>query len=159
MPGIMAAIVGTIAAFMASESQYGYSLYQIFPARAPVANSSALLAVQKRLSVDAGVGRTAILQAGYQLTALCTTLLIAVVSGIVTGKLMELSVWDEPRDHQLFDDSDYWLLPDEGFPEGKTTNELVDGIHVEQVYSNTDVDTVNGNVENTDNAEIVADKV
>ena len=72
---------------------------------------------------------------------------------------MELSVWDEPRDHQLFDDSDYWLLPDEGFPEGKTTNELVDGIHIEQVYSNTDVDTVNGNVENTDNAEIVADKV
>ncbi|KAK2179724.1 hypothetical protein NP493_476g04051 [Ridgeia piscesae] len=150
MPGIMAAIVGMFAALMASESQYGYSLYQIFPARSPVVNSTALFAVQKHLSVDPGVGRTAVLQAGFQLTTLCCTLLVAVVSGIVTGKLMQLSLWDEPKDHQLFDDSDYWLLPDEGFPEGKMVNEIVDGIHI---------DSITDNVENTNNVDIDAAKV
>ena len=55
---------------------------------------------------------------------------------------MQLSIWDDPKDHQLFDDSDYWLLPNEGFPEGEMASEIMDGIQIEPV---------NGNVETADN--------
>ena len=62
------------------------SLYEIFPARAPVANSTELLAINANLTVAAGDGRTATMQAGMQVVALVVTMVIAIVGGVLTGK-------------------------------------------------------------------------
>ena len=73
------------------------SLYRQFPARAPLANTTEFLEIRKYTnSVEPGLGRTASEQAGYQMVALCVTLAIAVVGGVVTGmqscfKLAELA--------------------------------------------------------------------
>jgi len=34
----------------------------------------------------------------------------------MTGTLLRLPIWDKPKDQQLYDDSSYWTLPEEGFP-------------------------------------------
>jgi len=30
--------------------------------------------------------------------------------------MLRLHYWQQPKDDQLFDDTSYWTLPDEGFP-------------------------------------------
>ena len=66
-------------------SSYCCSLYEIYPGRAP-ANVSDLALIQKHLpELEAGTGRSASVQAGYQMAALVTTLLFASVSGGITG--------------------------------------------------------------------------
>ena len=57
------------------------SLFEVFPARAPA--NSTILADESR---SAGV------QAAYQAAALGTTLLIAIVGGLVTGKVIVIII-------------------------------------------------------------------
>lgn len=85
MPGVLAGIVGAILAGMASESQYGLSLYQQFPARAPAKNSSQAHDNPALSLLTPGDGRSAGDQAGFQLLALGITIVIAVVGGLITG--------------------------------------------------------------------------
>ena len=69
-----------------------FSLYQIFPARAP-GNGTDLMAIQGALAgVEAGEGRTAGVQAGFQMAALAVTLLIAIISGSLVGMLTSYNV-------------------------------------------------------------------
>jgi hypothetical protein len=35
---------------------------------------------------------------------------------MLTGLFLRLSIWDQPRGEQVFDDSSYWTVPDDGFP-------------------------------------------
>ncbi|XP_022242749.1 ammonium transporter Rh type B-like [Limulus polyphemus] len=87
MPGIYAALVSAIVVSLASEDNYGYSLYEIFGYMSPAANSSKLAEIQSQYTeIEPGKGRTASLQAGYQLIALVTTLAVAIGGGIVTGQ-------------------------------------------------------------------------
>ena len=58
----------------------------MFPARAPLANSTELLDIQKHLEVEPGFNRSALGQGGYQMAALGVTMLIAIFSGVITGK-------------------------------------------------------------------------
>ncbi|XP_074652649.1 ammonium transporter Rh type B-B-like [Tubulanus polymorphus] len=113
MPGILAGIVGIIVTSQATETQYGKSLYQIFPAMAPVKNSTELAELQKTLSVDPGLGRTAAQQALFQLATLGMTLGMALVGGAITGFILKISIWDAPKSHDLFDDDNYWEVPEE----------------------------------------------
>ncbi len=62
------------------------SLFTIFPARAPVVNSTEYLDLQAAGKGVAGLGRSAGMQAGYQAAALVTTFVIAVVGGALTGR-------------------------------------------------------------------------
>lgn len=62
------------------------SLYLVFPARAP-SSSSDLTDAQLGLGIEAGDGRSAGVQAGFQLACLATTLGIAIAGGIATGIL------------------------------------------------------------------------
>ena len=61
------------------------SLFLVFPARAPT-SASELTAAQVGLGVGTGEGRSAAVQAGYQLACLATTLAIAIVGGLITGE-------------------------------------------------------------------------
>ena len=64
-----------------------FSLYQIFPARAPGMNSTELHVIQEVFSeVSAGDGRTGLVQGGYQILALVITLVIAIIGGLITGE-------------------------------------------------------------------------
>lgn len=88
MPGVLAGIVGAVLAGIASESQYGLSLYQQFPARAPAENSSQTHDNPGLSLLIPGDGRSAGDQAGFQLLALGVTLVIAVAGGLITGMCM-----------------------------------------------------------------------
>lgn len=71
MPGIIAAIGGTIAAASAGESAYGESIGKVFGAR------------------DGENGIDAAEQARYQLAALASTLIISIGGGIITGLVIK----------------------------------------------------------------------
>ena len=65
-----------------------FSLYQIFPERAPKNGTEELAMMNAVLAIDAGDGRSAGTQAGMQAVALAVTLAIAIVSGAITGALI-----------------------------------------------------------------------
>lgn len=101
MPGIMAALGSVVVSAIATKENYGDSLYAIWGQRDP------------SLGEDA---RSAGVQAGYQAAALAVTLVMAIVGGCLTGLIMRLPIFDPPRAHQIYDDTDYWIMPEEGFP-------------------------------------------
>ncbi|XP_042218654.1 ammonium transporter Rh type A-like isoform X2 [Homarus americanus] len=111
MPGILAGIIGCVAAAMATEATYGPSLYQIFPARAPVEGSEDLLRLQEFIpDLEAGSGLSASGQAANQILALIITLAIATVGGIVTGLVLKLSPFALLKTEELYEDEKYWLM-------------------------------------------------
>ena len=61
-----------------------HSLYLVFPARAP-GNVSGLTGEQILLGIEPGSERTAAVQAAYQLALLASTLMIAVIGGLLSG--------------------------------------------------------------------------
>jgi len=119
MPGILAALAGTVMAALSTTENMGNSVYLMFPARAPGENSTELLEIQKHTDVSPGVGRSALGQGGYQMAALATTILISVVTGVITGYILKLPIWDEPRGGSLFEDAVWWETPDDFNEEGE----------------------------------------
>ncbi|XP_076366995.1 ammonium transporter Rh type A-like isoform X2 [Tachypleus tridentatus] len=114
MPGIYAALVSAIVVSLASEDNYGYSLYEIFGYMSPAANSSKLAEIQSQFQeIDPGKGRTASLQAGFQLIALVTTLAVSIGGGLVTGFILKLPFLDSPNYDQLYEDGEFWEVPEE----------------------------------------------
>ncbi|ELU18387.1 hypothetical protein CAPTEDRAFT_137751 [Capitella teleta] len=99
MPGIMAALGSVIVTAIATEENYGNSLFGIWSERDPE-NSN----------------RSAREQAGYQAAALGVTLLIAIVGGCFTGLILRLPVICDPlKAHENFDDTAFWVMPG-GYP-------------------------------------------
>ncbi|CAH0561178.1 unnamed protein product [Brassicogethes aeneus] len=82
MPGVLAGLFGALMAGIASESLYNESLYEIYPAL----SSPTSQADTEFTQTGPGLGRTAGEQAGFQILALVTTMAIAVVTGLITGK-------------------------------------------------------------------------
>lgn len=78
MPGILAGIISSIMAAIATETDYHEDLYDIYPAR-KVLNST--------LKMDQ---RGAASQAGYQLIGTVVTIGMAIVFGSLTGKWFRL---------------------------------------------------------------------
>ncbi|XP_071859155.1 rhesus blood group-associated glycoprotein Rh50 isoform X3 [Bombus fervidus] len=121
MPGVLGGIFGALMAGIATEASYDYSLYEIFPARAP--NSEANLAeMRDNYGISAGFNRTAGGQAGYQLLVLLITMVIAIVSGLVTGLMMQIPIFGSISEKQKFDDEVYWDLEEEASQELKIKN-------------------------------------
>ncbi|XP_046383538.1 ammonium transporter Rh type A isoform X1 [Ischnura elegans] len=119
MPGVMAGLVGAIMAGIASETDYSYSLYLQFPARAPPANSSEYTEIFQALnSVQPGDNRSAQAQAGYQLLALGCTMVIAIVAGLVMGFILRLPALSQVPPELLYDDKFTWEVPEVGDEEG-----------------------------------------
>jgi TctA family transporter len=55
-------------------------------------------------------------QAGRQAAALAVSVAMAVVGGLLTGLFLRLPIWAQPLADQVFDDSSYWTVPEDGFP-------------------------------------------
>lgn len=66
-----------------------------------------------------GLDRTAGQQAAYQLFALAITLGIAIVSGLMTGLMMRMSIFGSVSEEQKFDDEYHWELEEESSHESK----------------------------------------
>ncbi|XP_061935703.1 ammonium transporter Rh type B isoform X2 [Apis cerana] len=118
MPGILGGIFGALMAALATEASYDYSLYEIFPARAP--NSETKLAeMRNNYDISAGLNRTAGQQAAYQLLALIITLGIAIISGLITGLIMRVLICGSISEEQKFDDEAHWELEEESLQGSK----------------------------------------
>lgn len=64
---------------------------------------------------DGGLGRTAMEQGLYQLAALGMTLGVSIISGVITGFIMKIPLFEQIRDSEdMFDDEPNWFVP-EGF--------------------------------------------
>ncbi|XP_035233326.1 ammonium transporter Rh type A-like [Stegodyphus dumicola] len=114
MPGVLAGLVSAVVASMASEANYGVSLYHLYPARSPLINSTDLSRLQLILGgIEPGDNWSEASQAYAQLEALATTISIAVSGGIITGYIIRSPSFDPPKTLQLYDDTDYWEVPDD----------------------------------------------
>lgn len=116
MPAVLAAIAGAVTASHAEANVYSYDgLYSIFSARAPALNTTAYDDLLKKgVTFTPGDGRSAKEQAGFQIAALGVTLGIALLGGMITGLVTKWSIFDVTKGEQLFDDEDFWEVPEEG---------------------------------------------
>ncbi|GAU91617.1 hypothetical protein RvY_03840 [Ramazzottius varieornatus] len=114
LPGLFAGLVSALVCGIAKDETYGSSYWEAFPAAVPPDNSSAY---QKLLveypALKPGFGRTPWMQAGFQVLALLVSVLIAMVSGLVTGLLLKLSVFDPIKPAEMLCDDELWLMPKE----------------------------------------------
>jgi ammonium transporter Rh len=110
MPGILSGVASAIGAAVASTSDYGNQLYVVFPARTPTDPSQTLVDAMaaEGLSVPTGDSRSAISQGGYQFAAVLVTFALAISSGLLTGWIIRMSVFDPPS--MYFTDAEYWHM-------------------------------------------------
>ncbi|XP_042886516.1 ammonium transporter Rh type C-like, partial [Penaeus japonicus] len=112
LAGVMGGLTGALLAALASDTgQYGFSLYEIFPAMSPPAGSPDLHEIMQYLVVEAGEGRTPLVQALFQLVAIVSTLAIAAAGGLLTGGLMRIPLWENLGKDDLLNDTRFWQLP------------------------------------------------
>lgn len=90
IPGLMAGIAGIVVVFIGNRSDYVKHLTDT--------------------CLSGGVERTRNMQSLYQTAALGLTLCIALVSGLVTGSILRLSIFVQK--YENFDDEPNWHLPD-----------------------------------------------
>ena len=64
---------------------FSSSLYKLYPARAPLKNTTKLMELQTFADIPPGEDRKASIQALYQLACLGLTILIAIGGGLLTG--------------------------------------------------------------------------
>ncbi|UYV83098.1 TTC26 [Cordylochernes scorpioides] len=84
LPGLFGGVVSAICAFLASTKTYGHRLYEIYPARSPLANSTKMHSLtEDLLRILPGVARSAASQAGFQLAAMASAIGIALGSGAI----------------------------------------------------------------------------
>ncbi|XP_026478713.1 ammonium transporter Rh type B-like [Ctenocephalides felis] len=110
MPAVLSGVLSAVFAAIATKDEYSNSLYSIFPAMQQLNGTSA----ESTETIDNGVTiamvRSGTTQAGYQLLALGLTVLIAIVSGLVTGVVLKYACAQVEEEHR-HDDSPAWELP------------------------------------------------
>merc|ERR1711977_192447 len=97
MPGILGGLSGAVAAALANRADYGSDLGLIFP----------------QMETDASW--TASQQGGHQCLATVVTMALAIVFGLLTGRLVACDWFCPPQ--VLFDDAEYWECGTEEDPE------------------------------------------
>lgn len=112
MPGVLAGIFGALMSGIASEDAYNYSLYEIFPARAP-SDEGKLAEMRDNYNISPGFNRTAGQQAAYQLLALVISIVFAIISGLITGLIIRTSFCETIKEDEKFDDAVHWELEEE----------------------------------------------
>ncbi|KAJ8684404.1 hypothetical protein QAD02_020196 [Eretmocerus hayati] len=116
MPAVFAGLAGAFFAGIATEANYDYSLYKVFPARIPcVGPDLNTINENYRVKLNPGLNRSAREQAAYQLLALAVTLTIAIGSGLVTGLLISIPYCGSIAESQKFNDAANWDIEDADF--------------------------------------------
>jgi len=110
LPGIVSGLGSIIAAILASENGYKMSLYDAFPARAPLANSTKFKSIQQialHRNLEPflpGLDRTAAQQAIFQLAGVGMTIAVAIVGGLLTGIIINIRFFEPITVRDAFDD-------------------------------------------------------
>lgn len=132
MPGVFGGFVSVLAAGAIADSDYGY-----------VGASDGFIGVFFPGRV--GHARSRGEQAGYQLAGLVCTLAIAIVGGTITGWILRLPFFSQPRD--LFTDSEQWHTPSEEIPfyHGVGSDQDVEMTRTRNSTVNTQAHLLNGN--------------
>lgn len=111
-PGLIAGIVSAIFAACSNFAEYNHELYEIYPARVPMVNSTEY--AEQGIKVQDGKGRSGLEQAGFQLIAIAITVGISLVAGAITGLLLRLPLFEQlSEDVEMFDDEAQWVTPDD----------------------------------------------
>ncbi|KAM9475353.1 solute carrier family 12 member 5b isoform 3-T3 [Clarias gariepinus] len=112
LTGLISTLAAICAILLASEETYGPSLYQTFSYRAPKDGDPQLQELQKLIpGLEGGLGRTAQEQALYQVAALASTIVVAIVGGVLTGLVLRLPYLASPTDVFCFDDEPFFNIP------------------------------------------------
>ncbi|GFV54649.1 ammonium transporter Rh type C [Trichonephila clavipes] len=113
LPGFVSGITSIVAAVVATETRYGHNVYKLYPAMAPVYNSTELFELQiNSPDINPGLGRTASLQACFQFLYVIEVILVAIITGLVTGSFLRLQIFDPVEDKQMYLDDPYWVVPE-----------------------------------------------
>jgi len=105
MPAILSAISSVIYAVLAKRENYKDSLTDIFPAMdSQTAHNGTL--------VIGGFGRSSMQQGGYQMLAIVLTMLIAIMTGALTGIVLKSPCIRKLEKDEHHDDSIHWETPD-----------------------------------------------
>jgi len=122
MPGLISGIGGAILAAVATKESFAVNgdntrLYTFYPSR----DNKTVTLTNGTLVTE--FGRSAVTQGGYQLAALGVTLALAIVSGLATGFLLKLPIFEQIKENEhMFDDESSWVAPSDGFGEIKVVN-------------------------------------
>lgn len=108
LPGLLAGLTSIIVAAVVSTDSHSESMYSIYHARVPRANTTEFLGLNASVTFKPGSGRSAGEQAMFQLWALLATVSIAITGGVITGFLLRLKCFDPVEVHGLFDDVTSW---------------------------------------------------
>jgi len=80
-------------------------LYKFYPSRKPES--------------EGGLGRTSSEQAWFQLAALAMTISFAIASGVLTGIVIRLPIFEQIKNEgDMFTDKDNWLVPEDFVEDG-----------------------------------------
>lgn len=119
MPGLISGIGGAIVAAVATRESFTVNgdknrLYTFYPSRIPKLNTTEYFSLNLNGTAykDGDDGRSAVVQGGYQMAALALTLGLAIVSGLLTGALIRLPIFEQIKDTEdMFDDESSWITP------------------------------------------------
>lgn len=110
IPLIFGGIALTLYSYIASPYEYGYTLYELFPARSPLYNSSDLEEILIDFPrIQPGLARTAEQQASIQFVFLIVTIVTALTIGAVTTVIaLQVEIFDPLTSSLHFTDSVNW---------------------------------------------------
>lgn len=112
LPGLLSALLSVVYSALASEADYGLTLYEMFPARSPKLNTSELEELMDLLPhISAGDGRTAGDQALMQVVTIVTTIALSITTGAITGLCFRSSWIESLEKEQILSDDSNWNVP------------------------------------------------
>ncbi|GBL73151.1 Ammonium transporter Rh type C [Araneus ventricosus] len=127
LPGLFSGIAGVLVALIANEQNYGHSLYKLYPAMAPMYNSTELIEISKYSpDVVPGLARSASMQACFQFLYVIEVMLVAILTGLITGTFLRLKIFDPVEDKQMYLDDPFWVVPDSKEKKNSISNQMND---------------------------------
>ncbi|KAK3863035.1 hypothetical protein Pcinc_031151 [Petrolisthes cinctipes] len=109
--GVLGGLVGAVMAAFAREELYRVSVYQLYPALAPLEGSDQLAEINHHFIISPGDARSPAHQAALTLAALVATLTVALPTGVLTGLFLRLPVFGKGDVEDMISDECYWQLP------------------------------------------------
>eukprot|EP00112_Aurelia_sp_Birch-Aquarium-sp1_P006324 Seg1700.6 transcript_id=Seg1700.6/GoldUCD/mRNA.D3Y31 product="Ammonium transporter Rh type B" protein_id=Seg1700.6/GoldUCD/D3Y31 len=104
-PGLLGAMACIIATGMANYGTYKSSLYRLYPAIAPIKNTTAYYDLKQfEPDIPPGLGRSSGQQAAYQATGLVMSIATAIIGGLITGVLVRTQFFDPVDEEDAFND-------------------------------------------------------
>ena len=113
MPSMLSALLSVIYSGLASEADYGLTMYEIFPARSPKTNTSELEEIiDLSPRIQAGEGRTAFEQTIFQVLTILITGIFASTSGVIVGLCTRCEFLDPLKNKKALSDWNEWHIPE-----------------------------------------------